>query len=226
MGAVEVLWFDDTVIAACKPGGMPSQPDPTGDPDVLTLLRSQRNEPLLGLIHRLDRPVSGVMLFGRTAAATATLSAQFRERTIQKVYWAIVESRFPGDRNLRHVLVHDAKAHKARAKEVAVSDEEGASLKVRVLAQGDRYSLLELKPEGGAFHQIRAQLAAAGFPIKGDVKYGARRGEKDRSIALHARSITFWLPGSTTRNTCHAEPPLTTIWQIFMAQRTNSTFGS
>jgi 23S rRNA pseudouridine1911/1915/1917 synthase len=218
---VRILWSDQDVLAVYKPAGVPVQPDPTGDPDLLSSLRTACNEPSIGLVHRLDRPVSGVMLFSRNEKATATLSAQFRERLVKKTYWAIVEGRFPEDRTLEHVLVHDAKAHKARVKGSTPPDDDVATLHVHVLVQGDRYSLLELTPVGGAFHQIRVQLAAAGFPIKGDVKYGARRGEKDRSIALHARSITFSLPVNNIDQSCQADPPESTIWQVFMAQLAN-----
>jgi len=199
------------VVAALKPAGIPVQPDPTGDPDLLSLLRRQLNEPELHLVHRLDRPVSGVVLFGRTRQATEGLNSQFRHRSVHKVYWAIVEGRVEGPRELYGVLRRDPRRRKAT---VLTDVEQGAGgvLRVRPLNLGERYTLLEVEPEGGAFHQIRAQLSAAGWPIKGDVKYGARRGERDRSIHLHAFAITFGHPATGVPMVVEAPVPMSGLW--------------
>lgn len=209
---LEVLWMDDQVVAVWKPGAVPSQLDQTGDPDLLSLLRDQLKDDSVQLTHRLDRPVSGVMLFGRTPEATRALNDQFQERGVSKTYWAIVEGRYQGMPLLQHSIEHDARRHKARAG--SESADRAVSLTVKVLGLGDRYSLLEVVPDGGAFHQIRVQLSLAGHPIKGDVKYGARRGEKDRTIALHARSITFDHPVSGVATTVSAAPPAGGIWSV------------
>jgi 23S rRNA pseudouridine1911/1915/1917 synthase len=205
------LFADAHLIAVSKPAGMPVQPDPTGDADLLTLLRHARKEPGLELAHRIDRPVSGVVLLARTAEANSALHALFRERRMEKRYWAIVEGRVEeAHAELRHRLAHDARRHKAIASNATEGEE--AFTRVRLLAQGDRYALVECMPLGGAFHQIRAQLAAWGHPIKGDVKYGARRGEKDRSIALHARSLRFVHPFTGAQVIVEARAPEAMPW--------------
>ncbi len=209
-----VLSLDADVLVVNKAAGNPVQPDPTGDPDLLTLLREHFKQPELGLVHRLDRPVSGVVLFARNAKALADLSEQFHGRTVVKIYWAIVEGAM-GTMVLDHVIEHDPHHHKARIGAGSTSGKQ-ARITVGMLAVGDRYTLVEVVPDGGAFHQIRAQLAAAGHPIKGDVKYGARRGEKDRSIALHARSITFDHPATGERVTHAAPPPVSPLWQALI----------
>ncbi len=188
-----ILHLDEHLCAVLKPASMPAQPDRTGDPSALELLRAQLNDPGIELVHRLDRPVSGVLLFARDRESLRTLNNVFQQRGVEKTYVAIVEGVWEkGQVVLENNLAHDARSHKAR---VTVEGKGAlARMEVRVLAKGERLSLLELRPEGGAFHQIRAQLAAAGHPIRGDVKYGARRGEKDRSIALHARSLAFHHP--------------------------------
>ena len=206
---LDVLWVDEQVVAVWKPGGVPSQSDHTGDPDLLSLLRVQLKDDAIQLVHRLDRPVSGVMVFGRTVEATRQLNEQFQQRRISKVYWAVVEGRYDSGPLLHHTIAHDGKHHKARS----ASDQRAVSLAVKVIGLGDRYSLLEVLPNGGAFHQIRVQLSLAGHPIKGDVKYGARRGEKDRTIALHARSISFQHPTTGTPVTLHADTPAGGIWE-------------
>ena len=206
---LDVLWVDEQVVAVWKPGGVPSQSDHTGDPDLLSLLRVQLKDDAIQLVHRLDRPVSGVMVFGRTVEATRQLNEQFQQRRISKVYWAVVEGRYDSGPLLHHTIAHDGKHHKARS----ASDQRAVSLAVKVIGLGDRYSLLEVLPNGGAFHQIRVQLSLAGHPIKGDVKYGARRGEKDRTIALHARSISFQHPSTGIPVTLHADPPVGGIWE-------------
>lgn len=209
-----VLLEDAHLLISCKPAGMPVQSDPTGDEDLLTWLRRERREPTLGLAHRIDRPVSGLVLIARSTEANSALQALFRERRVEKRYWAIVEGRVEeAEAELRHRLVHDARKHKAIT---AKGGEEGdeACTRIRLLARGDRYSLVECMPEGGAFHQIRAQLAAWGHPIKGDVKYGARRGEKDRSIALHAREIRFKHPFTGSDLRIMAQAPEHGIWPV------------
>lgn len=211
--AIRILWSDEFVVAALKPSGLPVQPDPTGDPDLLSLLRDQLREPALQLVHRLDRPVSGVVLFGRTPQATEGLNHQFRQRSVRKVYRAIVEGRVDEPGELHGVLRHDPRRRRSN---VSTDPDRGTAgmLRVRPLHLGERYTLLEVEPDGGAFHQIRAQLSAAGWPIKGDVKYGARRGEKDRSIHLHACAITFVHPVTGVSMTVDAPLPVSGSWQV------------
>jgi 23S rRNA pseudouridine1911/1915/1917 synthase len=221
--ALTVLFEDPHLLAIQKPAAMPVQADRTGDPDLLSILRATRREPSLELVHRIDRPVSGVVLLARTVDANARMNLLFRERSVVKKYLAIIEGALPGERNrwsLEHALQHDARAHRSRVQEPGGNDGALHRIQVVRIAQGDRYALIEVEPEGGAFHQIRAQLAAWGRPIKGDVKYGARRGEKDRSIALHARSISFKHP--LTGAAIHLEAPVPdgAIWSALLALAT------
>ncbi|MBK6343125.1 MAG: RluA family pseudouridine synthase [Flavobacteriales bacterium] len=215
--SIPVLFCDQWLLAVCKPAGMPVQADPTGDEDLLSLLRRERKELALELAHRIDRPVSGVVLLARTAEANSALQALFRERRFEKRYWAIVEGQVQerGSVVLVHRLAQDARNRKARVSEV--QGDEASRTQVQVLARGDRYTLVECMPEGGAFHQIRAQLAAWGHPIKGDVKYGARRGEKDRSIGLHAREIRFVHPFTGMDMRIMAQAPQQGIWPVLCA---------
>ncbi len=215
--ALHVLHKDAWCIAVSKAAGVPVQPDPTGDLDLLGRVRSELHEPQVQLVHRIDRPVSGVVLFARDADALPQLHALFRDRGVTKVYWAIVEGKADATEPivLEHTLQHDAQAHKARVSSIA--SRLPSRTRVRALAYGDNYTLVEAVPAGGAFHQIRAQLAAWGHPIKGDVKYGARRGEKDRSIALHARSLRFKHPITDAEVYIEAVAPSITPWSDLVA---------
>lgn len=213
-----VLWRDDHIAAVLKPAGVPSQPDKTGDSSVLELVRAipglaSRLQDV-GLPHRLDRPVSGVLLVALTPQALTGLNAAFASGSVRKEYWAIVHGAPPEEGEWMHRIAHDTLKHKA----VVCLPPEGREVRVhyRKLAKGDRYALLALSPEGGMFHQLRAQCAAAGHPIKGDVKYGARRGEPDRSIGLHARSLMFEHPVSNRTIAVEAPAPATPLWQALL----------
>ncbi|MEO8591446.1 MAG: RluA family pseudouridine synthase [Flavobacteriales bacterium] len=216
--SIPVLFEDAYLLAVNKPAGMPAQPDPTGDADLLTMIAAQRGGGPPGLVHRLDRPVSGVMILALDQEVLAALNALFQDRAVRKRYWAIVEGAavMPEWRTLEHHLAHDTKAKRARVFKGGTSTDDVARLRIRSLAAGERYTLLEVEPEGGAFHQIRAQLAAAGHPIKGDVKYGARRGEKDRSIGLHARSISFDHPITGKKVDVLAPAPSGPLWNALL----------
>ncbi len=208
---MDILFTDAHLLAVNKPGGLPVQEDKTGDDHLLAkLAKAFPHDRSLGLPHRLDRPVSGAMLLTRTPEALAGLNAMLAKRQVRKTYWAIVEGAPPDNGQWEHRLIHDAHHHKARVSDDAAVDP--ARVVFRTLARGDRYALIELVPEGGRFHQLRVQCAAAGFPIKGDVKYGARRGEKDRTIALHARALAFNHPVSNEAMAIEAPAPDTPIW--------------
>jgi 23S rRNA pseudouridine1911/1915/1917 synthase len=219
---VEVLLLDEHLCVVWKPAGMPVQPDHTADPSLLDRVSQQLDDTRLTLVHRLDRPVSGVVLFARSTLATKDLNEQFRDRRVEKRYWAIVEGTPVVQEGqewstAEHLLFHDTKAKRAK---VLHSHREGASmarLKYRILGRGERLSLLEVMPEGGAFHQIRAQLSALGHSIRGDVKYGARRSEKDRSIALHARSLVFQHPATHETVRVQADAPRSSVWEALLA---------
>lgn len=203
-----MLWSDAWLLAVHKPAGMPVQADPTGAPDLLSAVRAWHPGEAIGLPHRIDRPVSGVVLFARTVEVLRDLNRLFRERAVEKTYLAVVTGTVDGDLTLEHSMLHDAKAHRARVADGGVR----VSLVLRPVLRGERYTLVEVRPQGGAFHQIRAQLAAAGHPIKGDVKYGARRGERDRSIALHAWSIAMHHPFTGEALRVEAPLPDTLTW--------------
>jgi 23S rRNA pseudouridine1911/1915/1917 synthase len=199
-----------------KPAGMPVQPDPTADPDLLSWARKALGSPELELVNRLDRPVCGLVVLASGAALSA-LNNAFRERRVRKLYRAVVEGVVgPEDQvQLEHAIVHNTRSHKARTVTEPSAGGRTVRLRVRVLGRAERYTLVEIEPDGGAFHQIRAQLSGWGHPIKGDVKYGARRGEKDRSIALQAASIT--LPGVPDGPSITVDVPLPEQgpWRLF-----------
>lgn len=215
-----VLFQDDHVIAVDKPATMPSLPDRTTDPSTLDDVRKlvgERDAASIGAPHRLDRPVSGVMLFTRTPYALRAMNDRFREGSVRKSYLAIVEGHPPKEGRCEHNLTHTSGTRKTRVIEEENDDTRAASLRYITLATGERFSLLRVEPEGGAFHQIRAQLAAIGFPIKGDVKYGARRGEADRSIGLHATRMEFAHPVSGVPLVIEAPFPMRGIWPQLQA---------
>lgn len=213
--SLRVLHQDAHLLAIHKPGGLPVQADKTGDPFLLEGLAEMFPEDIsLGLPHRLDRPVSGAVLVTRSPEALVAMNMLFANRAVSKTYWAVVTGVPDTSGTWEHRLVHDAHRHKAR-----VTQDEAVDLshvRFKLLASGDRYSLIELVPDGGRFHQLRIQCAAAGFPIKGDVKYGARRGEKDRTIALHARSIGFTHPFLGMALRIEADAPSNTLWTALL----------
>lgn len=210
-----VLLEDEHLMAVLKPGGMPAQADRSGSPSILDVLNAGRTTPLL-LTHRLDRPVSGAMLLAKDARAVAALNALFRDGAVEKTYWAVVEGHVTANAEWHHRLVEDKRARKARVVKKDHDEAHEAVTHVHVLAHGDRYSLIELRPAQGRFHQLRAQCAAAGHPIKGDVKYGARRGGPDRTIDLHARSIAFTHPFTGALVVINAPPPISSPWEALI----------
>lgn len=214
-----VLYEDAMLAVVYKPAGMPVLKDRTGDMDLLTVLAGMwpsRSEDLR-VLHRLDRPVGGCVLVSWHAGAVATLSKAFAAGELRKTYLAIVEGSIEAPLTLEHRAVHDARRHVARRLPMDASQGRLLRLRVRPLAHGDRYTLLEVVPDGGAFHQIRAQLGWAGHPIMGDVKYGARRASKDRSIALHAWSIAFVHPDTGLVPCIEAPAPTAPPWPALLA---------
>ena len=209
---MELLYEDAHLLVVNKPGGLPAQPDKTGDPSLMDALRIQFPKDLsLELPHRLDRPVSGAILIARSQEMLAALNALFASRQVTKSYWAVVHGAPPVSGVWEHRLQHDTHHNKTRVTDSV--DVEPAIVSYKKLAQGERYALIELVPQGGRFHQLRAQCGAAGSPIKGDVKYGARRGEADRTISLHARSLAFKHPITHALVDIIAPTPDTPLWK-------------
>jgi 23S rRNA pseudouridine1911/1915/1917 synthase len=233
LGTPTLVYADDQVVVACKPAGMPTQADPSGDPDLLSWVRGTLADVHIELVNRIDRPVCGLVLLAREPAALATLNEDLREGRIHKTYRAIVEGRveLPAEGLLlSHHLVHDTHVHKARVVHDPQRKDPPGELRLTTLTMGDRYTLVEVVPRGGAFHQIRAQLGAWGHAIKGDVKYGARRGERGadgpaRSIALHAYELRFVHPMKGDVSTFQAPIPLGRLWQVLWPPDASATSG-
>jgi len=222
--ALSILYEDNHIIAVNK---MPSdivQSDRTGDETladrVRDYLRRSYGKPgnvFVGIPHRLDRPTSGVVLFARTDKALARLSALFREGGVRKTYWAVVAERPPADRG---ALVHWLRRNPVQNKSYAVGGPRGgareARLSYRLLLATERYYLLEIDLQTGRHHQIRAQLAAVGCHIKGDLKYGAARSNPGGGIHLHARRLELVHPVRQTPLTIVADPPPDPVWDAVM----------
>jgi 23S rRNA pseudouridine1911/1915/1917 synthase len=214
-----ILFQDDHVLVVDKPPGIPVQVDRTGDPSLQQQVQAlfPAGSVDIGSPHRLDRPVSGVVVFTKSIDALRGMDEIFRRGAVEKSYLAIVEGRTPEQGECSHVLGHAGGSRKAKVLEGEDIRGRNAELSFTTTAIGDRFSLLEVRPNGGAFHQIRAQLAAIGHPIKGDVKYGARRGEPDRSIALHAWRMRFTHPVKDIPLELKAPMPTRSIWPALLA---------
>ena len=217
---LEVLYEDNHIIVVNKKAGDLVQGDKTGDKPlgeyVKAYLREKYNKPgniFCGVIHRLDRPVSGLVIFAKTSKALTRMNELFREKTIQKTYWAIVEKPpLKSEDRLEHYLIKNQQKNKSRAFLKPFEGALNSVLDYKTLKTLDRYSLLQVKPITGRHHQIRVQLSTIGSIIKGDLKYGAKRSNKDASISLHAREITFIHPVKKEAITITAPAPKDPIW--------------
>ena len=218
-----VLYEDNHIIAVNKTCHEIVQGDKTGDTPLSDTVKAyikekyqKPGEVFLGVTHRLDRPTTGVVLFARTSKALTRLNAMFQSHEqIQKTYWAIVQTntQLPMENRLENYLLRNEKQNKSFVVKPGTKDAKRAVLSYKAIAQSDRYTLLEINLETGRHHQIRCQLAAIGCPIKGDLKYGAKRSNPDGGISLHARRIEFVHPVSKLPIFITAPFPEDTLWQ-------------
>lgn len=218
---MDVLYEDNHIIVVNKESGEIVQGDKTGDTPLSDIvkeyIKQKYQKPgnvFLGVVHRLDRPVSGLVVFARTSKALARMNEMFRTGDVHKTYWAIVQNS-PEDTSatLTHWLVRNERQNKSYAYSHEVAQAKKAILSYRQIAQGQRYTLLEVTLLTGRHHQIRCQLAAMGCPIKGDLKYGARRSNSDGSISLLSRRVEFVHPVSKQTIRIEAPIPHDSLWQ-------------
>jgi 23S rRNA pseudouridine1911/1915/1917 synthase len=223
---LRVLFADNHLLVVAKPAGLPVVPDSSGDESLLDQAREwvkrERQKPgrvYLGVVQRLDRPVSGVVVFARTSKAAARLTAAFRTRAVEKTYWGVSASEPAQDSGqLEHWLSKDSAANRVC---VLPGERPGAKLartRWRVLARAgagrSRRVLLELVPESGRAHQLRVAASTLGAPLLGDLKYGAAAALPDRSIALHARALALPHPTRGERLLFECAPPALACWSF------------
>ena len=250
---MKVIYEDNHIIIVSKESGEIVQGDKTGDKPLSETVKEyikekyqKPGEVFLGVVHRLDRPVAGLVVFARTSKALARLNRMFAEGEVHKTYWAIVGSEksrvkseefaaaIPSANGtpegnsslftlhsslLTHWLVRNEKQNKSYAYDREVPHSKKAELKYRVIGQGDRYQLLEVELLTGRHHQIRCQLAKIGLPIKGDLKYGAPRSNPDGSISLLSRRMEFIHPVSKLPIVAEAPVPADNLWQALVRER-------
>ena len=218
---VQILYQDNHIIIVNKRAGDITQGDKTGDKPlsdvVKEYIKERFNKPgnvFLGVVHRLDRPTSGIIIFARTSKALERLNKMLRDKIIHKTYWAVVKNQ-PKKENdtLINFLKKNPKNNKSSVYSTEIDGSKKAVLHYKTLKKLDRYSLLEIDLETGRHHQIRTQLAAIGSPIKGDLKYGFNRSNKDGSIHLHARKIEFTHPVNKEKISIIAPLPKDVIWE-------------
>ncbi|RAR75368.1 RluA family pseudouridine synthase [Flavobacterium aciduliphilum] len=217
---LQILHEDNHLIVVNKRVGDLVQGDKTGDkplPDVVKeYLKEKHQKPgavFLGVVHRLDRPTTGLVVFAKTSKALERMNKMFSERETQKTYWAVVKNKPPHDEaTLVHFLKRNEKNNTSKAHLKEVPDSKKASLTYKIIQTLDHYVALEIQLHTGRHHQIRAQLAAIGCPIKGDLKYGFDRSNPDGGIHLHARKLVFTHPVTKEELTLTAPTPNDAIW--------------
>src|SRR5690606_21897461 len=217
---LQVLYEDNHVFIVNKRPGDIVQGDKTGDTPlsdvVKEYIQEKYNKPgnvYLGVVHRLDRPTSGIVLFSRTSKALPRLNQLFKDKEAKKTYWAIVKNAPPEVKaTLTHFLRRNPKQNKSLAHIKEVPESKKAVLDYRILKKLENYYLLEIDLHTGRHHQIRSQLSAIGCPIKGDLKYGSGRSNKNASIHLHARRLSFVHPVSKEPVDVTAPPPQDPVW--------------
>lgn len=218
---MEILYEDNHIIIVNKAPGEIVQGDKTGDKPLVEMLkdfvRERDHKPgnvFMGVVHRLDRPVSGVVVFAKTSKALSRLNAMFASGDVHKTYWAITRNK-PAEPEalLTHWIRSVERNNKSYASETPVKDAKEARLAYKLIASSERYHLLEVRLMTGRKHQIRVQLSSIGCPVKGDLKYGDKRSNPDGSISLHARQISFIHPVSGKEIDVTAPVPQDTLWQ-------------
>jgi len=220
---VEILYEDNHLIAVYKKSSDLAQADKTGDEplenEVKKYIARKYNKPgdvYLGVVHRLDRPVSGILLFARTSKALERLNEIFRTRQVKKVYFAIVKERPPAEEGvLKNFIKKNEAQNKSYVYDSEVKGSKEATLSYKIIGRSERFYLLEIELHTGRHHQIRAQLAKAGCPIKGDLKYGFSRSNEDGSISLFARKLEFIHPVRKEPVSITAHFPEGDIWHHF-----------
>lgn len=218
-----VVYEDNHIIVVSKTSSEIVQADKTGDiplsETVKQYLKEKYNKPgnvFIGVVHRLDRPVSGLVVFAKTSKALARLNEMFRNGEVKKTYWAIVkECPRETEGELVHYLVRNEKQNKSYAYDKEVKNSKKAVLHYKLIGHSQNYYLLEVDLKTGRHHQIRCQLAKMGCPIKGDLKYGSPRSNPDGSICLHARSVKFVHPVSKEQIELMAPLPEGNLWNGF-----------
>ncbi|RKR13346.1 ribosomal large subunit pseudouridine synthase D [Maribacter vaceletii] len=217
---LQVLYEDNHIIAINKRAGDIVQGDKTGDIPLSEVVKQyikvKYNKPgnvYIGVAHRLDRPTSGIVVFARTSKALPRLNKLFAEKEAKKTYWAIVKNKPEKEKDtLTHWLKRNTKQNKSYANKKEITDSKKAILDYRVIKKLDNFYVLEIDLKTGRHHQIRSQLTFIGCPIKGDLKYGFNRSNKDGSIHLHARKLSFIHPVKKEAITILAPPPNDPIW--------------
>ena len=218
---LQILHEDNHIIVVNKRVGDIVQGDKTGDEPLSEIVKSylkvaydKPGEVFLGVVHRLDRPTTGIVVFAKTSKALTRLNETFKNRETQKTYWAIVKNAPPKTEDtLVHFLKRNTKNNTSKAHIKEVPESKKASLSYQIIKKLDNYFVLEIYLHTGRHHQIRAQLQAIGCPIKGDLKYGFDRSNPDGGIHLHARKLVLTHPVSKEIITFNAEVPKNIIWQ-------------
>ena len=198
----DILYEDNHLLIVNKHCGDLVQPDPSGESaledQIKAFIKARDAKPgevFLGVVHRIDRPVSGAVLFAKTSKALVRLNEMIREGRLRKVYWALTENRPEAESGeLRHYILRDGRTNRSKAFDAPRPEAKEARLKYRMVGAGTRYTLVEVELLTGRHHQIRAQLSRIGCPIRGDLKYGARRSLPGGGISLHSRRVAFEHP--------------------------------
>jgi 23S rRNA pseudouridine1911/1915/1917 synthase len=220
----DVIYEDNHLLIVNKPAGMLVHDDQTGDKTLVDYAKEyikekyqKPGEVFMGLVHRIDRPVSGLVVLARTSKGLERMNELFRERKVQKVYWAIVRRRPEKKKDkLTHWLLKDEKKNTVTAYDAPYQDAQKSELYYRVIGHLNGYTLLEIEPVSGRPHQIRVQLAKIGCPIRGDLKYGYPTPNKDKSINLHSRKLFFEHPIKKEKTLCIATLPKEPFWEEFL----------
>lgn len=221
---MEILYEDNHLIAVNKTNSDIVQVDKTGDESledkIKYYIKNKYQKPgnvFLGVTHRIDRPVSGAVVFARTSKALTRMNELFVHKEVKKIYWAIVKEKPPQiSDTLKHYISRNQQKNISTAHDKEVKDSKLASLTYTLLASADNYHLLEIDLHTGRHHQIRCQLSKIGCPIKGDLKYGFPRSNPDGGISLHSRKIEFSHPVTKEKIIIVAKPPKDSLWDYFL----------
>ncbi|NLN54153.1 MAG: RNA pseudouridine synthase [Firmicutes bacterium] len=223
---IRVLYEDNHLLVVEKPANMLTQGDKTGDADLLSILKQKLKEKYqkpgnvyLGLVHRLDRPTGGALVLAKTSKAAARLAAQLREHTFNRAYLAVVHGRLPSERGkLEHYLRKDRRTNTVTVVKSSSAGAKKAKLTYQVLGSVSSYSLLYVQLETGRAHQIRVQLAAAGYPLFGDQRYGQKVNRPGQQLALWSCRLSFLHPTRKREVNFFSFPPHTYPWTLFASE--------